>query len=72
MVLSKNFDDNLTNLDLVLCRLGDHGLKIRHKKCALFRRIVSYLGHLVSKSGIEPSPVNIDAILKYPQPRTVR
>ena len=72
LVTGANFDEHLKNLETVLSRLVDHGLKVKPQKCSLFRRKVEYLGHLVSSAGIEPSPAGIEAIMKFPMPRTVR
>lgn len=72
LVTGANFDEHLKNLETVLSRLVHHGLKVKPQKCSLFRRKVEYLGHLVSSAGIEPSPAGIEAIMKFPMPRTVR
>ena len=40
-------------------------------ECEFFKSWVAYLGHIVSKNGIETDPRKIDAIKKWPVPRTV-
>ena len=72
IVLGRSFEEHLCNLKTVFDRLVMHGLKIKPSKCELFRRSVTYLGHLVSNSGILPCNVNIRAILEYPQPKTIK
>ena len=48
--------EHLKNLDLVLSRIWDAGLKIKPEKCSLLKEEVRYLGHIVSKVGIAADP----------------
>ena len=59
IVLGRSFDEHLSNLKTVFDRLVTHELIIKPYKCELFRRSVTYLGHLVSNSGILPCIINI-------------
>ena len=68
----KDFKDYLRNLELVLSRLSDHGLKVSAKKCELFKERVDYLGHSVGRDGISPLVKNLTAILEFPIPKTVK
>ena len=72
LVSGRDFEDHLRNLDLVLTRLREHGLKVSPEKCALFRTEVDYLGHRVSKDGIQPLEKNVVAIRDFPRPSTLR
>ena len=72
LVGGKSFEDHLNNLEMVLNRLRDHGLKLNLSKCKFFHREAEYLGHIVSAGGVKPSRTNVKAILDFPQPRTVR
>ena len=46
------------------------GLKIAPAKTFLFRSKVDYLGHQVSRDGIEMVPSYVDLLLKWPKPTT--
>ena len=72
LVAGKDFEDHLRNLDGVLSRLGLHGLKLAAAKCELFRSEVKYLGHVVGRNGIRPLTSNVDAIVNFPQPKSVK
>ena len=72
LVAGKDFADHLANLEQVFCRLKRHGLKLNATKCDLFRRRVNYLGHVISKDGIEPLASNVQAIKDFPTPTTTR
>ena len=50
------------NLDVVLQRFSDFGLKLKPRKCEFFRTQVSFLGRVVSQKGVELSPDSVEAI----------
>ena len=72
IVSGRDFEDHLSNLELVFSRLSMHGLKLSAQKCSLFRSEVEYLGHLVGREGIKPLGNNIKAVMEYPVPTTVK
>lgn len=45
-----------------LHRLRDFGLKLSIEKCIFFQTSVPYLGHVVSKNGVETDPAKIEAL----------
>jgi len=47
-------------LDIVLGRQKWAGLKLKPLKCSLFRRNVTFLGHVVSSEGISMQPEKKD------------
>ncbi|CAH1247195.1 RTL1 [Branchiostoma lanceolatum] len=72
IVFSKDVDEHLARLDVVLSRLGQYGLKLRPDKCHLFRTSVKYLGHIVSEEGVSTDPDKTVALRDWPVPTTVR
>ena len=56
IVFSSNFLDHLDHVRTVLQRLRNHGIKLKARKCKLFRRQVSYLGRIISSKGYYPDP----------------
>lgn len=72
IVYSKNFEDHINRLDMVLQRILVAGLKLKPEKCQLLKSQVNFLGHVVSKKGIEPNPENVSKILNLPTPKSVR
>ena len=56
------------NLRAVFTRLRKANLKLKPKKCMLFREKVEYLGHEVSAEGIRPCPDKISALHGWPPP----
>lgn len=68
LVLGKTFEEHVGNLSEVLERFVNYGMKLKPKKCKLLKNSVLFLGKVVSKSGVEVNPANIDRILEWPIP----
>ena len=43
-------------------------IEVKTSKCEFFQSQISYLGHIVSKEGIETDHKKISAIHNWPQP----
>ena len=72
LIMNRNFEDHLEEVRKVLNCLGDHGLKVKPKKCQMFKHEVKFLGHMVSADGLSPNTEYIKAVLEYPVPTTVK
>ena len=68
LVFSASEEDHLSRLDEVLGRLIASGLKLNGKKCRLFQRSLSYLGHIVSDKGVSMDPAKVERIQDWPVP----
>ena len=66
------FDDELSRLRNVFDRLRAAGLKLKGKKCDLFKKEVLYLGHVVSETGVHTDPSKIESVEKWPTPKCVK
>ena len=71
LVLGKDFDDHLCNLREVLARFFKFSLKLKPKKCKLFQTKVNFLGKVVSKEGVSIDPEKVEAVQKWPTPKSV-
>lgn len=72
LIFGSTFEETLERLDMVLTRLEEFNLKIKPSKCQLFKHRVRYLGHIVSKDGIQPDPEKIQCVLDWPLPASER
>ena len=72
IVLGRSFLEHRQNLQMVFACLSEAGLKLKLAKCALFRAEVQFLGHLVSREGIQADPSNVERVSKWPTPTTTR
>ena len=63
---------HLKNLDVILTRLHDHGLRLKPSKCVLFRSKLNFLGHTISDNGISKDQSKVEAINNWKEPTSVR
>ena len=70
IVYSKTPEEHIERLEAVFKKISDAGLKLKPSKCEFFKKWIHYLGHIVSNKGIETDPKKIEAIVKWPGPRT--
>ena len=68
IVFGKTFDDCLANLEEVMGRIQSNGLKLKPKKCNLFRKSINYLGRVISTSGIKADPKKLDSVANWDKP----
>ena len=71
IVHGRTFEEIIQNLESVLARLQNAGLKLKPRKCQLFCKEVSYLGHIVTAEGIKTDPSKARTIWDWPVPRNV-
>ncbi|KAE8655617.1 hypothetical protein F3Y22_tig00117021pilonHSYRG00031 [Hibiscus syriacus] len=62
LVYSRNWQDHLDHVRLVLQRLQENGFVAKHNKCTFGQTTVEYLGHIVSKEGLAVDPAKVEAI----------
>jgi hypothetical protein len=68
---SENWEDHLQHLGAVLSRLREVNLKLNPSKCCFAAESIVFLGHVVSKKGTKLDLGKIDAVLHFPEPKTV-
>ena len=71
MVYSKSEDEHAKHLRFVLQTLRDHRLYAKFSKCEFWLEQVAFLGHVVSKDGIQVDPKKIEVVTEWPRPTTV-
>ena len=71
VVWSKSFEDHVRDVDVVLRRLENAGLKAKTKKCELFVDEIDILGHKVNKHGVFPDPMKVKCVENWPVPEDV-
>ncbi|CAC5410726.1 unnamed protein product [Mytilus coruscus] len=70
LVYSRTFEDHLKHLQLVFDRLKAANLTLKPSKCQFARKEVIYLGHKVSKKGVEVDKSKIETVESFPVPTT--
>ena len=73
LVFSTTFEDHVEHVRGVLQCLRGKGVKLKPRKCLLFKREVRFVGNLVSEEGVRMDPADIAACqaLKNRRPGTV-
>ena len=72
IIHSTSTKEHLNSLDIVFDRLTQHGLKLKPSKCFLFKEKLNFLGHTISKDGIQKDPSKVESIKSWKQPTTVK
>ena len=63
--------DHLRNLDEVLQRLENAGMRLKKEKCAYLLDEIEYLGHKITKEGLQPTESKVRAVAHAPVPTRV-
>lgn len=71
-MFSDSIEEHETRLLHVLSRLKEYGLKLSLEKCKFFQVSVRYLGHIVSRNGVETDPQKIEALKAWPSLRNLK
>ena len=56
LVYSKSMEEHIYHLRIIMKTLRDHQLYAKFLKCDLWLESMSFLGHVVSKDGIQVDP----------------
>ena len=71
LVAGTDEQDHLKNLEAVLRRLQEAGVRLKRLKCRLMLSSLEYLGHRISAAGLQPTEEKIRAIKQAPAPTNV-
>ena len=61
LIMGKSKEPHNANLEAVLSKLQDYGIRLKMKKCDFMEKEVDYLGHRIDAEGIHPSSSKITA-----------
>ena len=68
-VIGRTFQENLANLRVVLSRFRKYGLKLKPRKCVLFKRETAFLGRRVDSAGVHMTDDHVKAVQEWPEPK---
>ena len=72
IVLGRSFEEHLKNLQSVLQRLRQAGLRLKLSKCSFFQHQVKYLRHIISREGVATDPAKTQKVADWPVPTSKR
>ena len=55
----------------MLSRLADANVKLNVAKCEFSKKMIDFLGYVISENGLSPSPNKIKAIIEAPEPQNL-
>jgi hypothetical protein len=70
LIMAKTWEELLQRQNIVFQRLRVSNLKLKPSKCKFGLTSVPFLGHIVSRNGIEADPEKLRAIRDIPSPTT--
>jgi len=72
LIYNESLPNHLHHLECVFTLLSQPQYYLKHFKCLFGQCQLDYLGHVVSKNGVQPDPSKIQAIVDWPTPRSLR
>lgn len=72
LVFSSSFEQHLQHLDQIFSRLSSAGLTLKPTKCSFAQRQVQYLGHVITKDGVQVDVSKTDAVKSFPTPKCTK
>lgn len=72
LVFSRSKEEHVGHVKVVLQLLAQHQLYVNSKKCEFGAAQVAYLGHKISKSGVEVDFSKVQSMIDWPTPRNVK
>ena len=72
LVYSSTWEKHLQHLEKVLQLLSQSHFLVNKKKCLFSRRLIEYLGHIISGSKVSMDPSKLQCIKEWPVPKNVR
>ena len=67
VIYAKTLEEYEKLFDEAMSRLRKYSWKLEPKKCEILQREVTYLGHIISVSGLNPDPKKVEAVRKFPK-----
>lgn len=71
LIYGSTEEEHDERLQQVMNVIQQSGLRLNKKKCVFRRQEIEFLGHLVTSSGVRPSPSKVKAIQDMPAPKDV-
>lgn len=72
VIFNLSWEDHLRHVQVVLSRLKEAGLTVKVTKCQFAMSECTYLGYIIGGGSVKPEESKLEAINKYPIPKTKR
>ncbi|VDH91897.1 Hypothetical predicted protein [Mytilus galloprovincialis] len=71
LITGSSKSEHLNNLETVLGKIQEAGMRLNKDKCVFLAHEVVYLGHRIDQYGIYPVESKVKAITEAPEPKNV-
>ena len=72
IIFSNSFQEHIQHIEAVFGRIRKFGLKLNPSKCSFFQTRIKYLGHIVSREGLEVDTSKTETLKTWPTPSSVK
>jgi hypothetical protein len=72
IITRRTLDEHLQRMETVLTRLCDAILKVNAAKSLFCAHEIEYLGYILTREGIKPQPMKVQAILVLNPPNNIK
>ena len=72
LIYSATWKKHVQHLEAVFQALQKHKLYVKLSKCSFAKQELSYLGHVISSSGVSTDPKKVQIIADWPTPQSVK
>ena len=72
LIYSEDFEQHLNHVRLVLELLLKDSWQIKLSKCSFAQNQLTYLGHVISASGVATDPAKIQAVANWSSPTSIK
>lgn len=72
LVFSNSFEQHIHHLHQIFSRLENAGLTLKPSKCSFALQKVHYLGHVITKDGVQVDVTKTDAVKSFPIPECTK
>lgn len=72
IMFSSTLEEHETRLTHVLEHLREYRLKLSPDECKFYQTSVRYLGHIMSRDGVQTDPEKIQTFKTWPRPQTLK
>lgn len=71
VIPARDEEKAMHRLKLVFEVAREYGLEIKFQKCQFLKKRIEFLGHVVEDGKIFPSPRKVEAVQRYPEPKSL-
>ena len=70
LIYSNTLKEHIQQVRKALQRLQEFNLQVKLEKCKFHKKEVEFLGHIVSREGIQINPKKVEVVVNQPTPKT--